>query len=228
MPQKRPKRNGDIRFSPSGVTKCGRELYYYNLDYATEETRLTPWKQRVPRNGEGGHIVTQEDYMKMHSIMTEAGVSCKFKMVATEIIARKEFDVDGVKVVINGRCDGVLEDENGVKYIWEKKTKDKMTNFKKVKEPTEANYGQAVCYSLIFGIPRTIFEYESLQKPKWSEDDAIDQKHFYFEVTPDMEKDLLTDLAEIAEAIEKRVPPPTEPEKCMFCSYKKQCAQDGR
>lgn len=228
IPRKRSKRNGDIRFSPSGVTKCGRELYYYNLDFPTEETRLVPWKQRVPRNGEGGHIVTQEDYMKMHEILNEAGVPCKYRMTETEIIARKEFDVNGTKVVINGRCDGILEDVNGVKYIWEKKTKDKMTNFKKVKEPTEANYAQAVCYSLIFGIPRTIFEYESLQKPKWSDDDAIDQKHFYFEVTPQMEQDLLDKLAMVAECIEDKTPPPMELDKCMFCSYKSQCYKDGR
>lgn len=229
--RRRTLRNGDIRFSPSGVTKCGRELYYYNLDTPADEEniKVTPWKQRIPRNGEGIHQVTQNDYLEMHDIMTGAGVPFKFRMLEVEKTARKEFDVNGVKVVISGRCDGILQDiETGLLYIWEKKTKDKYANFKKVTEPTDANKAQAVCYSLLFEIPRIIFEYESLQKPRWTKDEEKDQKHFYFEVTKNMEEDLLKDLAEIAQAIDEKTPPYRELDKCMFCHYKTQCKIDGR
>lgn len=228
IPKVKAPRKGDIRFSPSGVTKCLRELYYYNLDAPKDEVTLTPWKQRIPRNGEGAHIVTQEDYMEMVKVLDENNVPWTFKMIETEKVARKQFNVNGTKVVINGRCDGILEDTEGTQFIWEKKTKDKYTNFKKVTEPTDANKGQAVCYSLLFGIPRTIFEYESLQKPQWTKDHEKDMKHFYFEVTESMEQELLERLATVVRAIEKRKPPTMERDKCMFCSYKRQCAEDGR
>lgn len=219
----------EVRFSPSGVTKCARELYYMNTDAVVDEYQIiTPWKQRLPRNGEGVHEITQKHYLKMHKKLLDAGVDCLFKMEKAEIIGRKEFDVDGTKIVLSGRCDGCLIDRNGVRYIWEKKTKDKMKNFKKIKEPQDDHKAQVVCYSLIFGIPRTIFEIESLEKPAWNKDSESDIKHFYFESTEEMEQELLHRLATIVRAIEAKKPPAPEHDKCMFCCYKEQCRKDRR
>lgn len=218
----------EVKFSPSGVTKCARELYYMNTGaHQDEQMNITPWKVRLPRNGEGAHIVTQKDYLEMHKKLFKAGIQYQFKMEKTEVTSKKTFDVDGVKVTLSGRCDGILTTENGIQYIWEKKTKDKMKNLKKLKEPQDDHKAQVVCYSLLFKIPRTIFEIESLQKPDWNKDEEEDQKHFYFESTPEMEQALLKRLASIVKMIEAKKLPSPEYDKCMFCSYKTQCRNDG-
>lgn len=227
MPREQSPRS-EVKFSPSGATKCVRELYYLNLNAPIDtNTNLTPWKQRIPRNGEGVHEITQRDYLIMHKKLIKAGLPCKFQMLKVEENGRKEFLVDGFTVVINGRCDGILVDTDGIQYIYEKKTKDKLANLKKIKEPTPEHKGQVVCYSLLFDIPRTIFEIESLQKPAWGKDEEDDSKYFYFESTPEMEQALLKRLASVVKAIEAGRAPAPEYDKCMFCSYKDLCRRQA-
>lgn len=218
----------EIKFSPSMVNKCSRELFYQNTNAPSDVApKVVPWKARVPRNGEGVHQVTQTDYLKMDQVLADAGLPCRFKMLEVEKTGRKEFDVNGIKVVLSGRCDGVLIDlDDGTKIIYEKKTKDKMSNMKKIKEPQDDHKAQAICYSLLFDTPRCIFEYEALQKPKWSDDDGEDQRHFFFESNEDLEEELLYRLAEIVQSIEAGTPPDREYGKCGFCPYKEKCGKD--
>ena len=218
----------EVRFSPSMVAKCERELYYLNVDAEKDPPQpAVPWKNRLPRNGEGVHQVTQKDYLAMPDKMKKHGKTYNFKMLQTEVIGRKVFEVDGVMVVISGRCDGILLHRDGRRFIWEKKTKDKRKNLQKIKEPQDDHKQQVVAYSLIFDIPGTIFEYEALEKPPWMKDVSDDMKHFYVESTSEMEQKLLTRLAGIVKAIESKQVPPKDLYKCMFCSYKELCAKES-
>lgn len=187
-----------------------------------------PWHQRIPRNGTGVHEVTQKDYQEMYSKLAAAGLSPRFSVKGTELAGRKEIDVDGTLVVLNGRCDVKLWDyELEQEVLLELKTVDKRTNWTKIKEPKPEHQLQAIAYSILFGIPRCIFQYESLQKPQYTKVDETDLKCFYFETTPEMEQALLSRLAGIVRAVEAKEPPQRELEKCMFCGYKSVCANDG-
>jgi hypothetical protein len=55
----------EIYFSPSGVDKCMRELYYENTNAEKDTIPLIPWRERMSRNGTGCHDITQDDYFKM-------------------------------------------------------------------------------------------------------------------------------------------------------------------
>lgn len=228
IPQKNWPRK-EVKFSPSQLGKCARELYYLNTNAPLDPPQpVTPWKARLPRNGEGVHQATQRDYLEMHKKLQEAGLDWRFKMIEVEKPLRGEFKVNGFKVVISGRCDGILQDRlTGDLFVYEKKTKDKASNLTKIKEPQPEHILQGIAYALALKIPRVIFEIESLQKPQWSRDDGVDQKHFFVQVTDEQCDELLERLAGIVRAIEKVEVPPKELDRCTFCNYKEVCASDG-
>lgn len=227
----------EIVFSPSGVCKSLRELYYINTNAPQDEEPLVAWRERLARNGTGVHEVTQQDYMEMERRLNKAGIPTKFRFLEAEIKGERSYMVGKYKVKLRGRSDGkigVLDDDGNVTEVigWEKKTKDKRKNINKILkdgQPQEEHRQQAVAYFLIFGIRKWIFEYESLQKPDWSdtEPEKPDIKHFYVEVSDEEAKALLIRLAKVVKAIEEGVVPPCEPEKCGFCRYKNQCLKDG-
>lgn len=227
----------EIVFSPSGVTKCARELYYINTNAPQDTQPLVPWKERNARNGTGSHDATQSDYLIMEQKLREHGIVPKFRFLEAEIKGERTFQVGKYKVKIRGRSDGkigVLDERGNVIEVigWEKKTKDKRKNLNKIikeGQPQDEHRLQAVAYALIWGITKWIFEYESLQKPEWSDTDPEkpDIKHFFVEVDRDEAKALLVRLAKIVEAIENETLPPPELDKCGFCTFRTQCAKDG-
>lgn len=227
IPQK-PWPRKEVKFSPSQLGKCGRELFYLNTNAQADPPKpVTPWKGRVPRNGEGVHNATQKDYSEMHIKLANNGMPCRFKMQQVEQVLRREFMVDGSKVVLSGRCDGILLDtETGQLIVWEKKTKDKSSNLTKIKDPS-AYILQCIAYATVLGIYDVILEVESLQKPQWSKDEAQDTKYFHVQVTREQCDELLHRLAGIVKSIETGVLPQKELDKCMFCSYKNICQGDG-
>lgn len=236
LPDKREPRT-EVYFTPSGVTKCLRELYYENTNAPRDETPEVPWKKRVPRNGTGVHEVFQRDLAKMEERLKEAGHPVFFRFLEAEIKAERSFKVGDVVVKLKGRADGqlgLLDDEgNVVKVVgFEFKTKDKRKNLNKILkagQPQFEHQMQATAYYLIFGISDWIFSYESLQKPDWSDDnpEKPDLIHFYFKVNPIEARNLLKRLAKVVEAVEKSEPPEPELDKCSFCPFKNQCAKDG-
>jgi hypothetical protein len=224
-------------FSPSGVTQCGRQLYYTNTNAKYDEIPLVPWRERSSRNGTGSHDVTQADYLRMEQRLKEAGLPVKFRFLEAEINGERTFNVGDVQVTLRGRSDGKIglldDDGNVVKtLIWEKKTKDKRKNLNKLLKagaPQDEHRAQAVCYGLMFGVTDVMFEYESLQKPEWGdvEPDKPDIKHFHVIVDEAEARALLLRLAGIVKDIEAKRLPPAELGKCGFCPFKTKCAQDG-
>lgn len=218
----------EVKFSPSQLGKCDRELYYMNIEAPVDpQELLIPWRARIPRNGTGVHEVTQNDYKEMKAKLEAAGYPCRFVFTDFERIGRRVYNVDGAKVVISGRCDGVMLDtESGEHLLWEKKCKDKRSNWTKMKEPQEEHILQAIAYYLLFGIRECVFEIEVLQKPQWSKINETDIKYFYHETTDEEAQGLLKRLANIVAAVEAGEPPKRQPDKCMFCPYKNHCRED--
>ena len=224
----------EIAFSPSGVTKCARELYYMHSDVTPDDEPLVAWRQRVPRNGEAVHTATQRDYLEMEQKLRDAGVPVKFRFLEAEISGERSYIVGGRKVTLRGRCDGqigVLGDNGEVIETigLEIKTKDRMVNLNKVRksgEPQSEHRQQAIAYALMWGIQKWLFAYESLQKPSWGDVDKPDQFYVLIEVNREQAKALLLRLARVVEQIETRTLPPPELDHCGFCQFKTQCAKD--
>lgn len=227
----------EIVFNPSMITKCARELYYINTNAETDTQPMIPWRERMSRNGTGSHDVTQADYLKMEETLKNEGIDVSFRFLEAEIKGEKVYNVGGYRVKLRGRSDGKLAllDENGeqIEVIgWEKKTKDKRKNLNKIVKqgrPQDEHRAQAICYALIFGINKWIFEYESLQKPEWSDiyPDKSDLAHFYVEINREEARALLVKLSKIVQQIEANELPDPELDKCGFCIFKKQCHKDG-
>lgn len=237
LPRKSRPRS-EVVFSPSGVTKCARELYYINTNAPTDEQPLIPWRERMSRNGTGSHDVTQNDYLNhMERKLKEADQPVKFRFLEAEINGERSYKVGDVVVKLRGRSDGKigLLNENGevIDVIgWEKKTKDKRKNLNKIVkqgQPQEEHRAQATAYALIWGIQKWIFEYEALQKPEWKElePEKPDIAWFFVEVSREESRALLLRLAKVVQAIKDKKLPPAETDKCGFCVYKSQCALDG-
>lgn len=236
LPRKRKPRD-EVVFSPSGVDSCARELYYINTNAKRDETPLIPWRERMSRNGTGAHDVTQADYLIMEKKLRDAGLPVKFRFLQAEIEGEKSYKVGDTVVKLRGRSDGkmaLIDDDGKVTdiLIYEKKTNDKRKNLNKTMKdgkPKENHRSQATAYYLIFGINKIMFEYESLQKPDWSDinPDKPDQKHFYIEISNEEARALLIRLAKVARQIENRQLPEPELSKCSFCAFKTICAEDG-
>lgn len=236
LPDKQWERK-EVYFSPSGVSKCLRELYYQNTNAPQDNEPVTPWKKRVPRNGTGIHEATQADYLTMEERLREAGLPVHFRFLEAEIKGERSYRVGDYIVKLKGRADGKLglldEKGNVIKVIgYEKKTKDKRKNLNKIikeGQPQLEHRLQATAYALIWGVKEWLFEYESLQKPEWKEDEPEkpDQVHFLFVADKAEARALLIRLAKVVEAIEKKVLPEPELDKCGFCPFKTQCNKDG-
>lgn len=227
----------EIIFSPSGVSKCARELYYQNTNAPMDTMPQVPWRERMARNGTGSHDVTEADYRRMEEKLRKAGLPVRFRLIDAEVSGDRTYKVNGYSVRLRGRCDGqfgLLDDEgNMVETIgFEKKTKDKRKNLNKIMkdgQPQEDHRAQAVAYSLIWGIQRWMFEYESLQKPDWKDvnPEKPDIAHFLITVDREEAKALLVRLSKIVEAIQNKQLPPAELDKCGFCPFKTVCQKDG-
>ena len=236
LPRKRSPRT-EIVFSPSGVTKCARELYYMHTDAPQDDEPRIPWRERLPRNGEAVHTATQRDYLEMEQKLRAAGLPVKFRFLEAEISGERSYVVDGYKVTIRGRCDGrigVLDAGGSVieEIIWEKKTKDGRTKLNKIAksgQPQPEHRSQAVAYALIFGVKKYLFEYESLQKPDWGDiyPDKPDQFHVLVEISREEALLLLQRLSGVVEQIESRTLPEPELGRCGFCVFHGQCSLDG-
>lgn len=242
IPQHYPERTR-VKFSPSGSTKCLRELYYANMNAPQDTEPSNPWKRRMARNGTAFHDGIQKDYSRMAGKLKELGLDVYFEPVEWELTGEKTISVnlDGKSydVVLSGRCDGMLRYigevipgiiEHGEVILLEFKSKDKLTNLKKVAKlgAQDDHKAQVISYSLIWGIDTSIIHYEALQKPKWSEPaDALDWSVWQYKVSEMDKRTLLRRLATVVKHVEEGTLPPAETSKCAFCPFKGQCAKDG-
>lgn len=229
---KRPAYPMDIpRFSPSSSDKCERELFFKALKMKRDDQTSHPFQRRWTRNSTAVHGAIQKQLLEAEVILDNP----EFKVMRLDnglpaweknIENHKVIEHNGVKFVVFGMCDGILDFKDGTKVGFEFKTKsNSVAQIKQIKEPSSSHVMQTVAYSILFGVDEWLITYESVAKDKWStaENARPDFKVFYHKVTEQDRKRLLDKWARVAENVETGEVSTPNFSKCLFCPFKEIC-----
>lgn len=233
-----PEAKGMVYFSPSGASKCARELYFKAKKFKKDEIVSYPYQKRWTRNGSAVHSAVQRDLLYMDKIVKDA----PFTVSKTDkglpkweenIKTYKIIEHDGSRFGLYGMSDGILtHKEDNTEVGFEFKTKSTtigaVGNYK-MKDAQEGHKTQCTAYALLFDVWEHLIVYESLAKDKWTanEDAKLDLRVFYHKVKDEDVQALLDKYAYITKCVETDTVPPCEPDKCIFCPYKTVCKEIG-
>ncbi|WP_459928855.1 PD-(D/E)XK nuclease family protein [Desulfosporosinus burensis] len=220
-------------FSPSGASKCSRELYLKALGTKIEDDKY-PYHRRWTRNSTAVHEAVQKDLLYMSKVlpnpaftvkMAENGLPCWEENLKTFV----EVVHNGVEFAVLGMMDGVLNyTKDGAEIGFEFKTKSnsigQVGNYK-MKEPAPYHKEQCTAYSILFGMSEFILMYEAVAKDQWNKgaEAKSDIRTFYYKVTEEAKTALLDKFANVVNAVEAKETPPKQEDKCVFCQYKHLC-----
>ncbi|MDT0150047.1 hypothetical protein Q9R38_26250 [Priestia aryabhattai] len=229
------------RFSPSSADSCERELFFKNLRVQQDETEMTSWQRRWTKNSTGVHEYRQRDLLYAEKYVKNPA----FKVVRLKdeknplrdglpawekpLETWKLIEHKGVKMVVTGMMDGILEYKDGSKIGFEFKTKsNSVAQIKQIirtGKPAPHHRKQCIAYSILFGINEFVLTYESVAKDKWGTGDGgrPDMAAFYIKVTESQRNALLDKWAGISEDVETGELPLGNNTKCMFCKWKGEC-----
>lgn len=224
------------RFSPSGASKCERELYYKAIKAPQDIQTMFPFQKRWTRNATAVHEAVQTDLLYAEKLLKNPS----FKVARMEnglpaweknLQTYKIIEHNGITFAIFGMMDGILEyTKDGSKIGFEFKTKSTtigaVGNFK-MKTPQESHILQCVAYSILFDLDEFILMYESLAKDGWNKgaDAKVDFRTFYLKITAEHRAELLDKLSYVAKSVQARDIPDADLEKCLFCPYKTICKE---
>lgn len=228
-----------IYFSPSGASKCGRELFFKANKEAKDEVLRYPYQRRWTRNASAVHQYFQRDLLYCEKLLgsdrvfdvkrMDNGLPCWENNIKTW----KKISHNGVDFYLYGMCDGLLTylpdgSTVGLEFKTKSTTLGAVGTFK-LKEPAFEHKQQAIAYSILFGVDEFIFVYESLAKDGWTKgaDAKPDIRTFYFKVEEEDRQNLLDRLSNIAKQYYADTLPVKEEGKCLFCPYKAVCEQRG-
>jgi hypothetical protein len=230
-------KEGLVTFSPSSASKCERELFYKAFRYS-EHVDLEPYHKRWTRNATAVHAAVQKDLLYAEKYLENPS----FNVVRTKrgnypaweknVRTVRQFEHNGVEFQEYGMMDGVLlYNRDGSKIGFEFKTKSTTLGVigdYKMKDAETSHKEQCVAYSLLFGLDEFIIFYESLAKDGWTKGKAAkpDIRAFYYYVTEADRREMLDKWAFTADRKYRELLPPGNFEKCFFCKYKGQCADD--
>lgn len=228
---------GLISFSPSSASACGRGLVFKANKEEKDEVIRYPYQRRWTRNSSAVHEAVQRDLLYCEKVLKnpiftverlESGLPAWEQNIKTA----KVIEHNGVKFVLNGMCDGILNyTPDGSKVLFEFKTKSTTigtVGTYKLKGVQEEHRIQAVAYSILFGVDEVVFMYESVAKDGWTKgaEAKVDFRTFYVKITEEDRKELLDRLSEIAKQYYNNEIPAKE-DKCFFCVYKTVCERVG-
>lgn len=225
-------------FSPSGASKCARELYFKALGYRTVDDKF-PYHRRWTRNSTAVHEVVQKDLLYMSSEKVMGNPSFTVKMKENGLPAWEqnlktfvEIEHNGSKFAVLGMMDGILNYKDGSEIGFEYKTKSNsigQVGHYRMKEPAPYHKEQCVAYHIIFGMSEFIMMYEAVTKDQWNKgaEAKMDIRMFYYKVTEEARNELLDKFAVVVKAVEAKVMPPKQEDKCLFCGYKHICEEEG-
>ncbi|PFW43820.1 hypothetical protein COL17_26810 [Priestia megaterium] len=231
------------KFSPSSADSCSRELFFKNLRVPRDETEMTSWQRRWTKNSTGVHEYRQRDLLYAEKYLEKPA----FKVVRIEdekdplrnglpswekpLETWKLIEHNGVKMVVTGMMDGILEYKDGSRIGFEFKTKSnsvaQIKQIVKSGKPAPHHRQQCIAYSILFDIDEFVITYESVAKDKWgtAEGGRPDMAAFYVKVTKGQRKALLDKWADVAAKAENGEMPKGNNSKCMFCQWKTECAK---
>lgn len=227
---------GYTYFSPSGASKCNRELFYKALKYEKDEIPFYPYHRRWTRNASAVHEAVQKDLMYMEKMLPDA----MFKVSKMDNgLPKWEQNIKTFKIIehngetfgIYGMCDGILinKEENkevGFEFKTKSTTIGAVGNYK-MKDAQEGHKTQCTAYAILFGIDEHLIMYESLAKDGWTKgaEAKLDFRVFYHKVKDEDIKELLDKYAYITKCVREKKVPPKEEDKCLFCTYKGVCSK---
>ena len=152
-------------FTPSGASKCKRELYYKLMKETPKEEKYA-YHKRWTRNATAVHEAIQKDLLYSEALISNP----RFKVHRKDGLPAWEENIkhpvilehNGKEFALLGMMDGVLEYKDGSIIGLEIKTKS--TTIASVgtyllKKPSDSHLIQATAYSILFGIDEYIFLY---------------------------------------------------------------------
>lgn len=225
---------GVVMFSPSGASKCPRELALKAFKAKKDEQTSYPYQRRWTRNSTAVHRATQRDLL-----YAERLPNARFKVARTDegrpawernIAKVVKITHKGVTFEVYGMVDGFLDYKDGSRVGFEFKTKSTTiaaVGDYKMRECSPDHRLQTVAYSLLFGIDEYLIVYESVAKDGWMKgaQARADMRAFYVKVTDADREALLDKWAAIAEAYYNGEIPNPDFSKCLFCPYKTRCEE---
>ncbi|MDF2612523.1 MAG: hypothetical protein K0S71_309 [Clostridia bacterium] len=227
---------GLVRFSPSGASKCERELYYKAIKAPQDIQTMYPFQRRWTRNASAIHEAVQTDLLYAEYLLKDpsfkvARMNNGLPAWEKNLQTCKTLKHNGIEFALLGMMDGVLwYTKDGSKVGFEFKTKSTtigaVGNFK-MKDAQDSHKEQCVAYSILFGMDEFILMYESLAKDNWNKgaDAKLDFRTFYLKVTEDDRNALLNKFSKIAKAVKENETPAGDFDKCLFCPYKTVCSK---
>ena len=228
---------GLISFSPSSASACARGLVFKANREEKDEVIRYPYQRRWTRNSSAVHEAVQRDLLYCEKVLNnpiftverlESGLPAWEQNIKTA----KVIEHNGVKFVLNGMCDGILNyTPDNSKVLFEFKTKSTTigtVGTYKLKGVQEEHRIQAVAYSILFGVDEVVFMYESVAKDGWTKgaEAKVDFRTFYIKITEEDRKELLDRLSRIAKQYYAKEIPAKE-DNCFFCQYKTACERIG-
>lgn len=223
-------------FSPSGASKCERELFYKFMGEDKREEKY-PYQRRWTRNASAVHEVVQRDLLYSEKLLKEPSFKVKrmengLPAWESNLKTYKEFTHNGVSFLILGMMDGILTYKDGSDIGFEFKTKSNsigQVGSYKMKDAADPHKQQCIAYSLLFGLDEFILFYESLAKDGWTKnaEAKIDIRSFYYKVSDEDREMLLDKFASVVQAAQKQELPMARIDKCLFCPYKHVCPDSG-
>jgi CRISPR/Cas system-associated exonuclease Cas4 (RecB family) len=233
-----------VKFTPSGASKCKRELFYKALRMEQDEVQNRPFNNRWTRNSTAIHGAIQRDILYTPYLLPNPNFTIHFTdsfkdqfglLPAWEknIETYKKLEHNGVEFYVSGMMDGLLNHtKSGKTYGFEFKTKTNDSwQVHKMNKPSPAHVQQCVAYSLLFedseGNPVNdyLLTYEAVPKDKWGSGTTAleDIKVFHVEVTERQKNSLKKKWSEVARMVADGELPKQETSKCLFCPYKTIC-----
>jgi CRISPR/Cas system-associated exonuclease Cas4 (RecB family) len=233
-----------LRFSPSEVSKCARELYYLYTGEEPDPTKpRRPVRARIPDVGNGLHTERQRHLRRMPEALAAAGKDVRFRVkeidgkAAIETTFEREIEHRGETFKIRGRVDGILEFLDGEgnvigEAVWDLKVKTlkKKLTPRNIEKEVDKYKLQMASYRVLTDIPVAIIDFESSQKD-WSNDGPnADVEPRIIELTDDLVTQLLDKLAYVTQCVRTRTVP--EPERNEFycrelCPFAGACYRDS-
>lgn len=220
------------RFSPSGASKCKRELFYKLNRFKHDQATRHPYHNRWAKNATGAHEQRQRDLLYGEVLLDSPAFTVErmpsgLPAWEKNVQKYKLFDHNGQKFYIYGMMDGqVRYTKDGSLIGFEYKTKStSIDKIEKIKGPDASHKKQLIGYSLLFGIDEFVIMYESLAKDEWRQGQyaKADTVAFYVKVTEAQRQELLDKYAEVAAGVATGEIPDKETSKCMFCPFKNTC-----
>lgn len=229
--------NGLIMFSPSGASKCERELCLKAMKSTKDEHTMYPYQRRWVRNSSAIHEAVQRDLIYMSLKMENPAFVVLYGKNGLPLWEKnnakyKEIERDGVKFALAGMMDGQLRYKDGTIIGFEFKTKTNsiaQVGHYKMKDAQQQHKEQCIAYSILFGMDEFIIMYEAVSKDQWAKGSEAksDIRTFYVHVNPDDRNRLLDKFTRVTKAVQSNNLLPCEPEKCLFCEYKNICGCGG-